>query len=127
VALISFCRQTTWSALGLDSTLSRPTITDCQDRLISAKGARSAAIEGALAKEVHEKEDQTEPDVLVERGRCSSKKRVIESLGTINQEEEFLGEEASRQLQQELGDSDKPETKRCRVTEVCLSSGWSQS
>jgi hypothetical protein len=39
VALISFCQQTTWSVLDLDSTLSWPSITDCQDRLTSAKDA----------------------------------------------------------------------------------------
>ncbi|KAG8691591.1 hypothetical protein FRC11_000301 [Ceratobasidium sp. 423] len=33
IALISFCRQSTWSALGLDCILTRPTLKDCQNQL----------------------------------------------------------------------------------------------
>ncbi|KAF8747919.1 hypothetical protein RHS01_11181 [Rhizoctonia solani] len=42
VALISFCRQSTWTALGLTPDVSRPTVAQCRGQLESAKERRAA-------------------------------------------------------------------------------------
>ncbi|KAG8733770.1 hypothetical protein FRC10_012143 [Ceratobasidium sp. 414] len=43
VALISFCRKSTWDGLNVDPTLSRPTLADASNRLQAAKETRSQA------------------------------------------------------------------------------------
>ncbi|KAG9102122.1 hypothetical protein FS749_015705 [Ceratobasidium sp. UAMH 11750] len=45
VALISFCRKSTWDGLKLDPALSRPTLADVSTRLQEAKDIRSHAAE----------------------------------------------------------------------------------
>jgi hypothetical protein len=76
----------------------------------------------ALATQVHKKGKQMELDVLADWGQGGSKKCMIESLRTIKQEEEFEGMEAIQQPELGLVDRDIWEIKKCRVTEVCLSS-----
>ncbi|KAG8706676.1 hypothetical protein FRC09_002290 [Ceratobasidium sp. 395] len=52
VALISFCRQSTWSGLGLDSTLPRrPTLAECRAHLSEAREARSEVVQQLLVKQ----------------------------------------------------------------------------
>ncbi|KAG8734423.1 hypothetical protein FRC11_014269 [Ceratobasidium sp. 423] len=47
VALISFCRKSTWDALKLSPKLTRPAVEDCQRELASAKKRRDITIEEA--------------------------------------------------------------------------------
>ncbi|KAG8795552.1 hypothetical protein FRC12_012991 [Ceratobasidium sp. 428] len=52
VALISFCRQSTWSGLGLDSTLPRrPTLAECRRHLSEAQEARSEVVQRLLVEQ----------------------------------------------------------------------------
>ncbi|KAG9099556.1 hypothetical protein FRC06_005159 [Ceratobasidium sp. 370] len=44
VALISFCRKSTWKGLKLDSTVTRPTLPEVKARLKSAQDVRASAV-----------------------------------------------------------------------------------
>ncbi|KAB5589095.1 hypothetical protein CTheo_7457 [Ceratobasidium theobromae] len=50
VVLISFCRESTWSGLGLDSTLIRPTRAQCLERLEFMKRLRAASCQQVVKK-----------------------------------------------------------------------------
>jgi hypothetical protein len=117
VALISFCRQTTWSALGLDSTLSRPTATECRDRVLSERNLRTAAIQEFLAKQlVWLAELQRQPNELIhdEHGQ-SSQMYMVEPLVTNEQMNEFPAEKTHRQ---DHTAGEHQATKKRRIGEV---------
>ncbi|CUA72101.1 hypothetical protein RSOLAG22IIIB_10081 [Rhizoctonia solani] len=57
VTLISFCRESTWAALKLSPSISRPTIEECGNELMFAKGQRDTAqrLAAAASRRKHEK------------------------------------------------------------------------
>jgi hypothetical protein len=116
VALISFCRQTTWSGLGLDSTLSRPTASECQARLLSATNQRSVAIEEFLAKAPVELAEthHPKPSQHEDRGE-ESQMRIAEVLGANGEMERSLAVKTPRDP--DLKTENQRKTKKCRVNE----------
>jgi hypothetical protein len=120
VALISFCRQATWSALGLDSTLARPTTRECEECLLSAQRLRSSSIAGVLAKGfAGQAKTQGEPEAVGNQGNgeaCVKRKTAQETV--VEQEDRFHMKVEHGDLDLEPCMRNLQETKKRKLADV---------
>jgi hypothetical protein len=66
VALISFCRSSTWRGLGLSTRISRPELLQVQNDLEAARMARKEAIEASLIQRTKRKRSDIPQDGTIE-------------------------------------------------------------